>query len=157
MLNKYFTEIIRKMVAKTIDDALQAVGSFGKFQKILLLLSGLLTITCTIPNVLMFFAAKELSWKCVENSTRCTLNGTRDSMDTTRCGLPRSEWEYTESSAESLAAEFHLVCGNQVWIPIITSVFYVGYALSSMFFGRLADRIGRKNVLLLCTVGLMLT
>lgn len=143
------------MVAKTIEDALDIVGGYGRFQKLLVLLSGLLTIPHAMPNLLMMFAAKESTWHCLPNATDCRINGTMASNDKYRCNIQRTSWEYSSARTNSIITEFDLICNKQLWVPVTSSVFFVGYAISSVLLGRLADSVGRKKILFVSTVGIL--
>lgn len=142
------------MVARTIEDAMHMVGSFGRFQKILVLMAGLLVIPNTIPNMLMVFVAKESTWHCLPNATDCNKgNATLASNDPSRCTMQRASWEFTLPKKYSIITEFDLICEKQIWVPVATSIYFVGLAISSAIFGRLADKMGRKKILFATTVG----
>ena len=86
-------------MALTVDEALEKVGTFGRFQILLLLFSNCLRwVWSGWPILVMTFLSAEPSWRCVANSTVCTLSGAINVGDDDydkRCNMSRTEWEFS--------------------------------------------------------------
>lgn len=134
------------MSSYNIENVLNKVGSFGIYQKLLLLAGGVSIVPFAMPNYIMYFAAQEPSWKCVANSSVCLHNGTLPSDHIGRCLLPRDQWEYVGAEELSVVSRYDLVCDSKWWIPLTSTLFFLGYAIGSISLGWLADKIGRKKV-----------
>ena len=86
-------------MALTVDEALEKVGTFGRFQILLLLFSNCLRwVWSGWPILVMTFLSAEPPWRCVANSTVCTLSGVINIGDDDydkRCNMSRTEWEFS--------------------------------------------------------------
>ena len=90
----------RDTMALTTDQALDKVGSFGRFQLLLLLFgNALVWVWSGWPLLVMTFTAAEPPWKCVTNSSVCTFPGKiipGDDDYEKRCSMPRGDWEFSD-------------------------------------------------------------
>lgn len=60
-------------------------------------------------------------------------------------------WEYDRSEyVSTIIDEWDLVCENDWLVSMSLSVYMSGYLVSVLVFGQLADRIGRRPVILIC-------
>ena len=87
-------------MALTTDQVLEKIGSFGRYQILLLIYAN---IICwwwyAWPVVLNTFIAAEPGWRCVSNgnNSECKVNGTVYAGDENydhRCDISRDAWEY---------------------------------------------------------------
>ncbi|XP_044150190.1 solute carrier family 22 member 13-like isoform X1 [Bufo gargarizans] len=77
----------------------------------------------------------------IESIERYGLNSTE------KC---RNGWVYDTSQQKStLVTEFDLVCHRKEQNDICQSIYMLGLLIGSLFFGHLADRIGRRPVILI--------
>ena len=84
-------------MALTVDQVFDKIGSFGRYQKLLLLgCNGLVFFWMGFPVLIMTFITADPGWKCVENSTHCRFNESMPASDKRRCDIPRSEWMFTD-------------------------------------------------------------
>lgn len=87
-------------MALTADEVLEKVGSFGWFQKRLLILFNLLTALLFGWSVMVTgIITAEPAWKCVKNSSVCTYDGAINVGNTNydaRCNMSRSEWDFVD-------------------------------------------------------------
>lgn len=144
------------IVYKNIDDVLQQVGSYGRFQLLLNFALCITMIPISFPILLMYFAARDPPWRCVNNSSLCTFNRTMTSSEHQRCRLPRDQWEFTVETDYSIIAEFELYC-DRYWITYLTtSAVFVGWAVGSVLFGWFADNYGRRMTLYPTFLGVIL-
>ena len=107
-----------------VDGFLRMVGEFGKYQKILDAIFCFIFIPSSFQNLIMYFAAFQPEWRCVANSTICNLNGTFSSEDEFRCGIPRSEWEFTQPKDYSIVTEYDLYCDTDWAVYMSFSIFF---------------------------------
>ena len=94
----------------TVDDVLDKIGSFGRFQLRLLLIFGFMylfgnSILVMIPT----FLSIEPPWRCKEGSSACNLTGIFKPGDHNynfRCSIPRDDWEFdTNEITNSVVTE----------------------------------------------------
>lgn len=97
----------------TIDDVMEKIGSYSRYQHRLLLICGFMKIfgdgfQIMIPT----FLSAEPPWRCKENSSACNLTGIfkpGDKNYTFRCSIPRDEWEFDTSQFNSVVAEVKFI------------------------------------------------
>lgn len=128
----------------TIDEILDHVGEFQRFQWILAVACCMMTFAVNYQVLIMSFAADNPRWKCVDNSRLCTYNGTLGPYDYKRCSLPRSEWEYTKPKEYSVVTYYDIYCDTSWMIESMTSLFFIGWAVGGLIFGWMSDNYGRK-------------
>lgn len=131
----------------TIDDILEKVGSYGRYQILLTIALCTFIIPLSFPILIMYFTALEPPWRCVRNSTVCITNQTMTSGDLKKCSIPRSEWEFTEDKDYSIITQFDIYCDRKWIIHLTTSALFIGWGLGSIIFGWIADNFGRKIVI----------
>ena len=93
-----------------LDEVLHLLGGIGRFQIIMVVLTGLILFPTTMAILIPYFTQDTPAWTCVSNSTICTLNGTHPMDSKTykaRCDMPRTEWKFTQPK------DFSIV--TQVW------------------------------------------
>ena len=99
----------------TIDDVLDKIGSFGRYQLRLLLIFGFMylfgsSILVMIPT----FLSIEPPWRCKEGSSACNLTGIFKPGDHNynfRCSIPRVDWEFdTNEITNSVVTEVSPAC-----------------------------------------------
>lgn len=128
----------------TVDQVFDKIGSFGKYQKLLLLgCNGLVFFWFGFPVLIMTFLTADPGWKCVHNSSVCRLNKTMAASNKDRCKMPRSEWEYS-NDLTSVVTEFDLVCDTAIYASIASSMIFLGFLLGGIAVGPFADKLGRK-------------
>ncbi|XP_002154920.2 solute carrier family 22 member 15 [Hydra vulgaris] len=138
-----------------IDETLPFIGELGLYQIIVIAIFCLITIPGTFQSLIIYFVAANPAWKCVENSTICKLVGTFESGDknyTMRCNMPRSEWKFVEEYEYSIVTQFGLFCENESLIFVSHSLLFAGSAVGSLICGWLADKYGRRQLLIPCNI-----
>lgn len=67
--------------------------------------------------------------------------------------LPCSDWDFDNTTyGSTLTSEFQLVCGNEFLRPTFQSLYFFGAVFGAVFNGWLADRYGRKTMLVFGSV-----
>ena len=99
----------------TIDNVLEEIGSFGRYQLGLLFLLGFMEYIATFQVVISTFLSPEPPWRCKENSTVCILIGNFKPGDTNydlRCKIPREDWEFDTREFNSIVSEVSSILRN---------------------------------------------
>ena len=114
-----------------MDEILEQVGEFGRFQISRLAIFCCLMFPPAFHIFNMYFLAAEAPWQCVKNSTVCKLNGSFVAGDDDydfRCKINRSEWEYAdyEGPKETIISEV-----SRRSFQKLLSVRFLGYCLPS--------------------------
>ena len=99
-LKRILFDILFAEMALTADEVLEEVGSFGWYQKRLLILFNLLSALLFGWAVMVTgIITAEPAWKCVQNSSVCSFDKKMSPGDEDydhRCNISRSEWEFDD-------------------------------------------------------------
>lgn len=91
-------------------------------------------------------------------STQKTEDGITGITNNSRKTVPCQKWEYADNFYSStLVNEWDLVCDREWLISVTKSVFMAGYLVAVLVFGQVADKIGRRPVMIICAVILLLS
>ncbi|KAL9978274.1 hypothetical protein ACROYT_G015773 [Oculina patagonica] len=138
-------------MALTPDQVLEKVGSFGRYQLLLLLFANVIG-WCWYgwPALLNTFIAAEPGWRCVQNgnNSECKVNETiyvGDDRFYDRCEISRDAWEFADDFT-SAVTEFDLVCDKELYGTISSSLVYLGSLIGSIVMSTLSDKLGRKKI-----------
>ena len=141
----------------SIDEMIPYVGEFKRYQWRL----GAMFCAAILPVapqvLLMYFAALNPTWRCVENSTLCIYNGTLPSSNHSRCSLARSEWEFTQPKEYSIVTYFDIYCDKSWLIDLSSSIIFAGSGCGSLLVGWAADNYGRKNIIYFSTAMIIIS
>ncbi|GBN08608.1 Solute carrier family 22 member 7 [Araneus ventricosus] len=161
------------------EDLMDLTGGEGPWQRWIFVVAVLCSFSAASHNMAMSFFAPNLDhwcsrppginvsvkeWKAIAippDNTHCSrykfLNYTSVQEDQFKNGTLFKEvigcdsWEYDDSIYKStVLSQFNLVCGRQWLISLSKSVFIAGYFLSATVFGYLADKFGRKPIIVMC-------
>ena len=89
------------MMALSVDEMLEKIGGYGKYQITLLFIFGYVSITLdSFPIMIVTFITAEPDWVCVlGNNTVCNytepVSLTSDNYKA-RCDMPRENWTYVD-------------------------------------------------------------
>ena len=64
------------------------------------------------------------------------------------------EADYMYSTATE---EFELYCDREIWIQIVTTIFFLGQAIGALLVGQIADKFGRRPALIISELLLNVT
>ncbi|KAH8278563.1 hypothetical protein KR018_005219 [Drosophila ironensis] len=144
-----------------LERVLEKCGNFGRYQIVLLGLYGWTNIvssfhyfsqtlisftpphSCAIPD-------EDFAGQSIELDT-CSYTLRKDNLTSIVAKCQR--WDYQrESNYESITTELNWVCDDAYQLAVGQSFFFVGSVLGTIFFGYLADRIGRLPTCVLTTL-----
>ena len=130
-------------MALTADEVLEKVGSFGWFQKRLLILFNLLTALLFGWSVMVTgIITAEPDWKCAKNSSVCTYDGAinvgNPNYDA-RCNMSRGEWDFVDGMTSVI---------TEVRLTVLTHYNLVFLPWSSIPSGPEKGLLGEYQVLL---------
>ncbi|XP_039493368.2 organic cation transporter protein [Drosophila santomea] len=144
-----------------LQSVLEKCGNFGPYQILLLGLFGYTNIVSSLHYFSQTIISFTPSHRCSQpkefqpNSTfllSCSvilIDEDRTSFRDSKC----SSWDFDkESNYESVTTELEWVCDDAYKLAVGQSFFFIGSALGSIFFGYLADRIGRLPACVLSTL-----
>ena len=117
--------LLIRLMAFTTDQVFEKIGSFGRYQILLLIYANLLVcFWFAWPTLLATFIAAEPGWRCVENgnNSECKVNGTVYPSDENfdhRCDIAREAWEFVDDYTSVVTevtgtahSHSHFACSN---------------------------------------------
>ena len=125
------------------------IGQFGRFQKFLDGVLFVLNLPVAYQILISYFVTFTPPWKCKANTT-CSHSYNDHLMphnDRRRCSVPRNEWYYTEPESYSMVTDFQLDCGREWIVSLLSSVYFVGWAVGGILLGCVGDKYGRKFII----------
>uniref|UniRef100_A0A667XAJ7 Si:dkey-166k12.1 n=1 Tax=Myripristis murdjan TaxID=586833 RepID=A0A667XAJ7_9TELE len=154
------------------DQILSAIGGFGKYQKILYVWICLPQILLAFHMMVSIFTGATPPHRCRESSSSAAGNLSSSSGTLSlNLSLPdascfsgelqlqgnRTErvpcghgWVYSKEIFQSTTVtEWDLVCDKASWNSVGSSIYMSGLLVGSVLFGAMADRYGRRFILLL--------
>ncbi|KAG9508968.1 Solute carrier family 22 member 13 [Fragariocoptes setiger] len=146
--------------AKNFVTIEQIVGGFGWFQFVVLLFSGLRESVVGYDAVVVSTITQpEQSFYCSESPAMPDWNSNNESaIEFSQChvfdwhnshGRQCNAWTYPESRDANLITHWDLVCHRQWYVPFMQSTYFLGLVVGNLFFGYLADKIGRWRAYLI--------
>lgn len=139
----------------SLDEMIEVVGPFNKFQWILDAMFCMMLVPQTFQALIMYFGALDPGWRCTKNSSICLSNETMSPDNNARCSMPRTEWEFTEAKDFSIITQFDINCNNMWLANLTSSALFIGWGIGAVVLGWIADNYGRKIVLFPATMTLL--
>eukprot|EP00931_Biecheleriopsis_adriatica_P058830 TRINITY_DN35101_c0_g1_i1.p1 TRINITY_DN35101_c0_g1~~TRINITY_DN35101_c0_g1_i1.p1 ORF type:complete len:592 (-),score=92.68 TRINITY_DN35101_c0_g1_i1:13-1755(-) len=133
------SEQVPAEVEEYVTWALEHVDDWGLFQRRSTGIVGAIYGLCAAQMMVHIFVAQTPRLKGV-----CTAKVDHCEVD---CSLPAEAYEFDVVDF-SVASEFHLVCDAAYKVPLLGSILFFGVLLGVLYFGRLADRTGRRRAYL---------
>ncbi|XP_037730641.1 organic cation transporter protein-like [Drosophila subpulchrella] len=145
-----------------LQRVLEKCGNFGPYQILLLGLYGYTNIVSSLHYFSQTLISFTPSHSCSPpkdfipgNKTSllaCSIIQYDEDLSPSR-DYKCSSWDFErESNYESVTTELEWVCDDAYKLAVGQSFFFIGSALGSIFFGYLADRIGRLPACVLSTL-----
>ncbi|XP_023177964.2 organic cation transporter protein-like [Drosophila hydei] len=147
------------------ESVLEKCGSFGRYQFVLLVLYGYTNILSSFHYFSQTIISFTPPHSCVAEATSgsyVSINGSYlDRCSYTKWNSDESmseefkcqSWQFErESNYESITTELEWVCDDAYKLAVGQSFFFIGSVLGTIFFGYLADRIGRLKACMLTTL-----
>lgn len=151
---------MEKHQAMTIDEAITAVGEYGRFQIILNFLFCFMSFPSVYQIMIMYFAADTPNWRCRNITNQCPYNASVEFKYNAawRCSeLNREDWEYVLPPEYSLVTQLDISCGKEWVLESMVSVFFIGWIIGSVVLGWFSDNYGRKPVVFISTAVILIT
>ncbi|XP_053545235.1 organic anion transporter 3-like [Bombina bombina] len=142
-----------------LKDALDKDSLFSPFQLLLVFLISTPLTLCSTHNFIQIFTGAVPPHHCRSNFTQrrsnqtdlCTRYISPLSNETEPCG--ENGWEYDHSVYSStIISEWDLVCQWEFLKEMAQSIYMAGVLVGAIMYGTLADRFGRRIVLLCCVL-----
>ncbi|EDV98606.1 organic cation transporter protein [Drosophila grimshawi] len=147
------------------ESVLEKCGSFGRYQFVLLALYGYTNILSSFhyfSQTIISFTPPHTCMPAVPHDVYAYQNNSSSG----RCNYIQwdpvllmneefkcESWQFErESGYESITTELEWVCDDAYKLAVGQSFFFVGSVLGTIFFGYLADRIGRLKACMLTTL-----
>ncbi|EDW68102.1 organic cation transporter protein [Drosophila virilis] len=147
------------------ESVLDKCGSFGRYQFVLLALYGYTNILSSFHYFSQTIISFTPPHRClpadapdvyafvnITSTERCRYIEWNPELlrhEETKC----QSWQFErESNYESITTELKWVCDDAYKLAVGQSFFFVGSVLGTIFFGYLADRIGRLKACMLTTL-----
>ncbi|XP_064597394.1 organic cation transporter protein-like [Liolophura sinensis] len=150
-------------MALNMDTLLMYLGRPGRYQIIVCLLLCFNYFQITFNHLCMaFFGAPPLSYRCDAGALSAATNLTDNSCPADvkadiwckvreNCTTCNHSTPYvTEEREWTIVTEFDLVCDQKYLSNLATTIYFVGVMVGGVFFGHVADAIGRFPVLIAC-------
>ncbi|XP_053969883.1 organic cation transporter-like protein [Anastrepha ludens] len=154
------------------DAVLEKCGNFGRFQYILLLLFGFTNILSSLhyfaQTIISFTPEHWCYHEKLANASFAEIRAVYAQTDNPKCTLLDDiidgrpivaevgqcrKWIYEyEMGYESVTSELNWVCEDTLQSAVGQSLWFVGSVMGTVFFGFLADKIGRLPALILTTL-----
>ncbi|CAH1775012.1 unnamed protein product [Owenia fusiformis] len=151
-----------------LDDALEKIGGYGRFQMLIYVLMGLVNMRgcafllgiafighepphhCKLPDGVNTSSAIPLVYKPDGTShlAKCEMYNNA-SIDNSTIPCPNGYQYYLRPGMTTVVAEWDLVCRKNYLVELSTSVFMAGLMAGSLFISPLSDKFGRKHLLLI--------
>ena len=153
------------------EDILYDLNDFGRYQKLRYFLICIAGILPPISTYINSFVLPLPKFKC--NSSDDLYDSLNESTSSSSVSLMNlnNQCEYVVNGTvrectswlfekkyyqKTLTEEWGLVCNNALFRSNVQSIYFSGYLVGSALFGALADRFGRRPVMLLSFVILLL-
>ena len=142
-----------------VDEALIKVGGFGRMQRFVYFISGVMWIACANLAIISTLVSQKMShipWRCADpynlHCARIRNASSRTSVlpcDTLQSG----DLEFDDDvKALSYRYEWGLVCENEHLLGIPDAGFFFGFMFGVVAFGYFGDRAGRRKPVIVATI-----
>ena len=128
-----------------MEDCISSAGEYGKYQKIIIFIS---ITTGSIPFILSIsyaYLTKMPSFLAKDSLGRYTIETEFDNE--IFCSNDNNDYiKDKKNSVDNFTYEFDLYCNKEFFLPLYSTVFFLGGLLGSIFFAPIPDRYGRKTI-----------
>lgn len=144
-----------------MDNLINMVGPFGRFQKFALLMIGLVSSLSSMTVYATIFLAANPKFYCTENDQHGGVDHDADychlrphlntSSSNIKCHFDNSYYTNT------IVTEWMLICEDKYLVGLTQTIYLIG-TICGLFIGNLSDQFGRKKCLFLlsCSLSIVL-
>eukprot|EP00405_Crypthecodinium_cohnii_P038545 CAMPEP_0206537900 /NCGR_PEP_ID=MMETSP0325_2-20121206/7568_1 /ASSEMBLY_ACC=CAM_ASM_000347 /TAXON_ID=2866 /ORGANISM="Crypthecodinium cohnii, Strain Seligo" /LENGTH=645 /DNA_ID=CAMNT_0054035287 /DNA_START=209 /DNA_END=2146 /DNA_ORIENTATION=- len=127
-----------------VDWAMRIAGGNGRFQSRANTKLGLPWMYAGVQTLIFVFVTLPPHRRHVcTQQQQCHI----EPIDNSDCTIPEREYEYTDVE-DTIAAEWDLICNTQVYIPLLSTIFFGGFLVGVYMLGSYADKRGRRPAFL---------
>lgn len=137
------------------DDVLNEINEFGPYQQLRLVL---ILIAAVVPGFITYihsFVSPKTSFICnelpdfVPNVTHTNISYDKCHYTINETQYPCSSWSFDKTYYQStLTEEWSMVCERSFFSSYLQMIYFSGYIVGSLLLGHLADRFGRRPIML---------
>lgn len=135
-----------------MEECIASAGEHGKYQKIIIFIAitlGSLPFTLSISYA---YLTKMPQFLCKDENGQFTV---QCEFEKTKFCSSENNFEYIKdkkNSVDNFTYAFDLYCSKEFFVPILSTLFFFGGLLGSVFFATIPDKHGRKTIFLILQV-----
>ena len=135
-----------------MEECIASAGEHGKYQKIIIFIAialGSLPFTLSISYA---YLTKMPQFLCKDENGQFTVHC---EFDKTKFCSSENNFEYIKdkkNSVDNFTYAFDLYCSKEFFVPILSTLFFFGGLLGSVFFATIPDKHGRRTIFLILQV-----
>ncbi|XP_076371650.1 organic cation transporter protein-like [Tachypleus tridentatus] len=162
-----------------VKEITDVIGGYGPWQRRLFIIFVLASFVPAWHNLVIAFFAPNIDYWCSRPSSfsnltveqwknksipiekkngeifysHCERYDNYDRIETNLTTTKCDTWEYDKSFYEAtIIDEWDLVCDDEWMVSLTQSLYMAGFLVATIMFGQLADRFGRRPIILICVV-----
>ncbi|XP_063690112.1 solute carrier family 22 member 15-like [Bolinopsis microptera] len=129
---------------QSVEEALISLGNFGTLQLITTAVFSLYQFIACVVAFSVSITLKVPDWECATEKCTDILRDNKADRLTAFCQLNPSDYKWADRT--NIATEYSVFCSTAYLAALSISYYFVGYAVGTTSLGVLADRYGRKRV-----------
>ncbi|CAF1241186.1 unnamed protein product [Didymodactylos carnosus] len=135
----------------TLEDVIQSCGEFNRFQYINYFFLNFIPVVSGMITYYYVYGVADIHYQCrqssVDNSTQ----------NPDQCQCPLKQWTYDRSIfGHTFTEDGNFICSRRFLKSWVATVYQIG-GITVLITGRFSDKIGRRKMIQILTIGLLLT
>ena len=135
-----------------MEECIASAGENGKYQKIITFISIILGSLPFTLSISYAYLTKMPQFLCKDENGQFTV---QCEYDRTKFCLPENNFEFIKdkkNSVDNFTYAFDLYCSKEFFVPLLSTLFFFGGLLGSVFLATIPDKHGRKTIFLILQV-----